>query len=80
MAVGGGGGGSGERGGKYPAFLGNVHTVDIRSSWEESSKDIVPKNKNNPVEYFQRHAETCLETGNALGWAMAKLLYQNQQN
>ena len=80
MAVGGGGGGSGERGGKYPAFLGNVHTVDIRSSWEESSKDIVPKKNNNPVEYFQRHAETCLETGNALGWAMAKLLYQNQQN
>jgi hypothetical protein len=39
--------------GKYPAFRGNVHTVNIRSSWRK------PEGVKNPDHYHQ-HAKTYL--------------------
>jgi hypothetical protein len=61
---------SGESG-KYPAFKGNVQTVDIRSFGRN------PADIEKPVHHH-RHAETYLETGNALGWAMSNMLLRNQ--
>jgi hypothetical protein len=53
--------------GKYPYFRGNVQTVDLRSSWREADEI-------DESSHYHRQAETYLETGNALGWAMANML------
>lgn len=50
---------------KYPEFQNNVQTVDIRSSWRGGAA------------HYDRNAEVYLETGNALGLAMAKLVMPN---
>jgi hypothetical protein len=56
--------------GKYPFFRGNVQTVDIRSSWREADQI-------DESSHYHRQAETYLETGNALGWAMANMLLKH---
>ena len=57
---------------KHPEFVGNVLCVESRDFWK--SKDVSPNQKQD-YHYF-RNAETYLEVGDALGWAMAKLLNQ----
>ena len=59
---------SGEKG-KYPEFAGNVKTVEARDFWREV--EVSPKNQG---YHYNRNAETYMEVGNALGWAMAELL------
>jgi len=59
---------SGEKG-KYPEFADNVKTVEARDFWREV--DVSPKNQG---YHYNRNAETYMEVGNALGWAMAELL------
>ncbi len=55
---------------KHPEFAGNVLCVESRDFWK--SKEASPNQKQD-YHYF-RNAETYIEVGNALGWAMAKLL------
>ncbi len=55
---------------KYPEFAGNVKTVEARDFWREP--DVSP-NKRQGHHYY-RNAETYMEVGLALGWAMADLL------
>jgi hypothetical protein len=62
---------SGEQG-KYPEFAGNVKTVDVRSSWRNTGPG--PRAS---YHYFN-HAETFMDVGNALGWAMADLLLNQE--
>jgi alpha-galactosidase len=59
---------SGEKG-KYPEFAGNVKTVEARDFWRDV--EVSPKNQG---YHYNRNAETYMEVGNALGWAMADLL------
>lgn len=54
---------------KYKKFAGNVKAVDTRDLWREA--DVSPKNQG---YHYNRNAETYLETGLRLGWAMADLL------
>jgi hypothetical protein len=54
---------------KHPEFAGNVKCVDSRDFWREA--DVSPKNQG---YHYNRNAETYMEVGNALGWAMAELL------
>ena len=54
---------------KHPEFEGNVKCVDSRDFWREV--DVSPKNQG---YHYNRNAETYMEVGNALGWAMAELL------
>lgn len=54
---------------KHPEFVGNVKAVDNRDLWREP--DVSPKNQG---YHYNRNAETYLETGIRLGWAMADLL------
>jgi hypothetical protein len=54
---------------KYKKFEGNVKAVDTRDLWREA--DVSPKNQG---YHYNRNAETYLETGLRLGWAMADLL------
>ncbi len=54
---------------KHPGFAGNVKAVDSRDLWREA--DVSPKNQG---YHYNRNAETYLETGLHLGWAMADLL------
>lgn len=54
---------------KYPEFAGNVKCVETRDFWREA--DVSPKNQG---YHYNRNAETYMEVGNALGWAMAELL------
>jgi len=54
---------------KHPEFAGNVKVVDSRDLWRESS--VSPKNQG---YHYNRNAETCVEAGLRLGWAMAELL------
>ena len=54
---------------KYPKFAGNVKAVDSRDLWREA--DVSPKNQG---YHYNRNAETYLEVGLRLGWAMAELL------
>lgn len=54
---------------KYPMFEGNVKAVDNRDLWREA--DVSPKNQ---AYHYNRNAETYLETGLRLGWAMDELL------
>jgi hypothetical protein len=57
---------------KHPEFAGNVKTVEARDFWREA--DASPKNQG---YHYNRNAETYMEVGNALGWAMAELLDKN---
>ncbi len=54
---------------KHPEFAGNVKAVDSRDLWREA--DVSPKNQG---YHYNRNAETYMETGLRLGWAMAELL------
>jgi alpha-galactosidase len=54
---------------KHPEFAGNVKCVESRDFWREA--DVSPKNQG---YHYNRNAETYMEVGNALGWAMAELL------
>ena len=59
---------SGEKG-KYPEFAGNVKTVEVRDFWRD--KSVSPSGAG---YHYNHNAETYMEVGNALGWAMADLL------
>jgi alpha-galactosidase len=54
---------------KHPEFVGNVKTVEARDFWREV--DVSPSSEG---YHLNRNAETYMEVGNALGWAMADLL------
>ena len=54
---------------KHPEFAGNVKAVDSRDLWREA--DASPKNQG---YHYNRNAETYMEVGLRLGWAMAELL------
>ena len=54
---------------KHPEFAGNVKAVDSRDLWREV--DVSPKNQG---YHYNRNAETFMEVGLRLGWAMADLL------
>lgn len=54
---------------KHPEFAGNVKTLEARDFWREV--DVSPKNQD---YHYNRNAETYMEVGNALGWAMTDLL------
>lgn len=55
---------------KYPRFAGNVQAVEARDLWRE------PEDSPNPKQgyHYNRNAETYMEVGLRLGWAMADLL------
>jgi len=55
---------------RHPEFAGNVQTVEARDFWR--SQEVSP-NKKQDYHYYH-NAETYLEVGNSLGWAMADLL------
>jgi len=55
--------------GKHREFAGNVKTVECRYFWREAA--VSPKNQG---YHYNRNAETYMEVGNALGWAMADML------
>ena len=54
---------------KHPEFAGSVKTIESRDFW----RDVADSPKNQGYHY-NRNAETYMEVGNALGWAMADLL------
>lgn len=54
---------------KHPEFAGSVKCVESRDFWREA--DVSPKNQG---YHYNRNAETYMEVGNALGWAMAAAL------
>ena len=54
---------------KHPEFIGNLKAVDSRDLWREA--DVSPKNQG---YHYNRNAETYMEVGLRLGWAMAELL------
>lgn len=58
-----------EETGKYPEFEGNVKTVEARDFWRD--KSVSPTGAGH---HYNHNAETYMDVGNALGWAMADLL------
>ena len=54
---------------KHPEFTGNLKAVDSRDLWREA--DVSPKNQG---YHYNRNAETYMEVGLRIGWAMAELL------
>lgn len=54
---------------KYPAFAGNVRAVDTRDLWREAAAS--PSKQG---YHYNHNAETYMEVGLRLGWAMADLL------
>lgn len=54
---------------KHPEFKGNVKAVDTRDLWREAADSPV-----NQGYHYNHNAETYMETGLRLGWAMAELL------
>ena len=64
---------SGEKG-KYPEFVGNVKTVEARGFWRD--KSVSPSGAG---YHYNHNAETHMEVGNALGWAMADLLIKKDK-
>lgn len=54
---------------KHPEFAGNVKCVEARNFWR--AVEVSPKNQG---YHYNRNAETYMEVGNALGWAMTELL------
>lgn len=65
-----------EVGSMFPDFKGNVISADIQSSWRTP---YTPGHEGNEdfenAAHYGNHAETFMEVGNALGLAMAKLLF-----
>ncbi len=59
---------------KHPEFAGNVKCVDSRDFWRET--DVSPKSQG---YHYNRNAETYMEVGNALGWAMAEMLQKGSK-
>jgi hypothetical protein len=61
---------------KYPEFIGNVRTVDVRSSWRGANQPGFEEGdkEHQDRSHYGNNAETLMEVGNALGWAMANLL------
>ncbi|MGI9472191.1 MAG: sialate O-acetylesterase [Rubripirellula sp.] len=59
---------SGDRG-KYAQFVDNVASIDARPYWRD--KSVSPSGAG---YHYNHNAETYMEVGNELGWAMAKLL------
>lgn len=59
---------SGDKG-KYPQFKGNVKTVEARGFWRD--KSVSPSGAG---YHYNHNAETYMEVGNLLGWAMAEML------
>ena len=55
--------------GKYPEFVGNVKTVEARDFWKDA--EVSPRNAGH---HYNLNAETYMEVGILLGWAMADLL------
>ncbi len=58
---------------KHKKFEGNVKAVDNRDLWRDAEAS--PKNQG---YHYNRNAETFLETGLRLGWAMADLLRESK--
>jgi len=54
---------------KYPKFRGNVKAVDTRDLWRD-----VAESPANQGYHYNHNAETYMETGLRLGWAMVGLL------
>jgi alpha-galactosidase len=59
---------SGETG-KYPEFKENVRTVEARDFWRD--KSVSPSSAG---YHYNNNAETYMDVGNSLGWAMVDLL------
>jgi alpha-galactosidase len=57
---------------KYPDFAGNVKTVEARGFWRD--KSISPSPGGNQGFHYNRHAETFMLVGDALGRGMIDLL------
>ncbi len=55
---------------KHPDFAGNVRTIEARDFWKEAAVSPNPKQG----YHYHRNAETFMEVGDALGWAMADML------
>ena len=55
---------------KHPEFAGNVKCVEARDFWRDASVSPNPRQG----YHYNRNAETYMEVGNALGWAMAEFL------
>lgn len=55
---------------KHPEFAGNVKAVEARGFWCEA--DVSPNKRQG--YHYNRNAETYMEVGLGLGWAMADLL------
>ena len=56
--------------GKYPGFKGNVASVDTRPFWRGPEGS--PNRR--AGHHYNHNAETYLDVGNAMGWAMAGLM------
>lgn len=54
---------------RHPGFVGNVKAVDSRDLWREAA--VSPRDQGH---HYHRNAETYMEVGLRLGWAMAELL------
>ena len=57
---------------KHPEFAGNVKAADSRDLWRDAN--VSPRNQG---YHYNRNAETFMEVGLRLGWAMAELLKRN---
>jgi alpha-galactosidase len=59
---------------KHPEFAGKVKCIEARDFWREA--DVSP----NPGQgyHYNRNAETYMEVGLSLGWAMAELLNKDK--
>jgi hypothetical protein len=55
---------------KYPKFAGNVKAIEARDFWRDGSVSPNPRQG----YHYNRNAETYMEVGLSLGWAMADLL------
>lgn len=55
---------------KHPEFSGNVKCIDARGFWREAEVSPNPKQG----YHYYRNAETYMDVGLGLGWAMADLL------
>lgn len=55
--------------GKYPEFAGNVRTIEARPYWRD--KSVSPSGAGH---HYNHNAETYMEVGHALGWAMVELM------
>ena len=55
---------------KHPEFAGNVKTVEARDFWRDATASLNARQG----YHYNRNAETFMEVGLALGWAMADLL------